>query len=77
MKYAEPSFFSRALLGSPEKSDITTSVFCSLGKGFVVSDTFLGLAHLESHHQCGKTTDDCQDAENKRQGKRSNESIEE
>lgn len=75
MKYAEPSFFSRALLGSPEKGNLNTSVLGSLGT-FLLKLMFR-LARLESHHQCGKTADNCQDAENKRQGKRSNKGIEE
>ncbi len=77
MKYAEPSFFLGCYWVPRRRVKFIPVCFAPLEKVLMYPMRFLGLARLESHHQCSKTTDDGQDAENKRQGQRSNEGIEE
>ena len=74
-----PNPLIRALLAPPEKGELEPECFVPLVFEFFiycVNSQSLGLAHLESHHQCGQTTDNSQDAENKRQGQRSDKGVE-
>jgi hypothetical protein len=76
MKYAKPSFF-HGYYWIPRRrvKSIPVCIVPLILLFYLI--IVLRLAHLESHHQCGKTTDDCQDAENKRQGQGSNKGVKE